>query len=161
MSKARVAEAIEALEATEVTVRGVDGFFEKVVTRFGTGAKIDCPKKYLGRTVFVVVRRTDGDIPESPDEPFPQGELPSAPGVDLIAGITSGGSTTLASGRSPPLLRPNETPIPNSQEIRAINSRRGPRSRSKASVRLSRGRPMGPTVSRDPFRGEAPLSVPE
>lgn len=33
------------------------GFFEKVVTPFGTGAKIDCPKEFLGRRVYVVVCR--------------------------------------------------------------------------------------------------------
>ena len=33
----------------------VIGFFEKKVTRFGTGAKIDCPKEHLGKTVYVVV----------------------------------------------------------------------------------------------------------
>jgi len=34
---------------------GVTGFFQKTVTRFGTGAKIDCPKEHLGKTVYVVV----------------------------------------------------------------------------------------------------------
>ena len=33
----------------------VVGFFQKTVTRFGTGAKIDCPKEYLGKRVYVVV----------------------------------------------------------------------------------------------------------
>ncbi len=33
----------------------VIGFFEKKVTKFGTGAKIDCPKEHLGKTVYVVV----------------------------------------------------------------------------------------------------------
>jgi len=31
------------------------GFFRKTVTRFGTGAKVDCPKEFLGKTVYVVV----------------------------------------------------------------------------------------------------------
>ena len=44
-------------EATQLTVRGVEGFFEKSVTKFGSGAKIDCPKQYLGRSVFVVIRK--------------------------------------------------------------------------------------------------------
>ena len=39
-------------------VQGVEGFFEKTVHKFGSGAKIDCPKLYLGREVYVVVRRT-------------------------------------------------------------------------------------------------------
>jgi putative transposon-encoded protein len=48
---------IRVEEATELTVRGVEGFFEKSVTKFGSGAKIDCPKQYLGRAVYVVIRK--------------------------------------------------------------------------------------------------------
>jgi putative transposon-encoded protein len=33
----------------------IDGFFEKSVTKFGNGAKIDCPKEFLGRRVYVIV----------------------------------------------------------------------------------------------------------
>ena len=33
----------------------VVGFFQKTVTRFGTGAKIDCSKEFLGKTVYVVI----------------------------------------------------------------------------------------------------------
>ena len=35
----------------------VIGFFKKKVTNFGTGAKVDCPKEYLGKTVYVVVSK--------------------------------------------------------------------------------------------------------
>jgi putative transposon-encoded protein len=35
----------------------VIGFFERKVTKFGNGAKIDCPKEYLGKRVYVVVCR--------------------------------------------------------------------------------------------------------
>lgn len=31
------------------------GFFQKTVTKFGTGAKVDCPKEYLGKKVYIVV----------------------------------------------------------------------------------------------------------
>lgn len=31
--------------------------FEKVVTKFGTGAKADVPKKYIGRKVYVLVQK--------------------------------------------------------------------------------------------------------
>ncbi len=44
-------------EAEELTLRGIEGFFEKVVSPFGNGAKIDCPRQYLGRAVYVVIRR--------------------------------------------------------------------------------------------------------
>lgn len=33
----------------------VETFFEKKVTRFGTGAKIDCPKEHIGKKVYVVI----------------------------------------------------------------------------------------------------------
>lgn len=44
-------------ETAKLTVDGVEAFFEKIVTTFGTGAKIDCPRQYLGRNVYVVIRR--------------------------------------------------------------------------------------------------------
>jgi putative transposon-encoded protein len=28
---------------------------KKKVTPFGTGAKVDCPKEYLGKTVYLVI----------------------------------------------------------------------------------------------------------
>jgi putative transposon-encoded protein len=49
-------------ESEELTLRGVEGFFEKVVTRFGNGAKIDCPRQYLGRPVYVVIRRPEAAV---------------------------------------------------------------------------------------------------
>jgi putative transposon-encoded protein len=55
--------AVEVTEVTEVTLRGVEGFFAKVVTKFGTGAKIDCPKRYLGREVFVIIRQGSPEDP--------------------------------------------------------------------------------------------------
>lgn len=33
----------------------VIGFLERHVTRFGNGAKVDCPKKFLGKRVYLVV----------------------------------------------------------------------------------------------------------
>lgn len=40
---------------SELKLRGIKCYFEKNVTKFGTGAKIDCPKEHLGRKVIVVV----------------------------------------------------------------------------------------------------------
>lgn len=31
--------------------------FEKPVTRFGTGAKIDCPKEHIGKKAYVIIRK--------------------------------------------------------------------------------------------------------
>jgi putative transposon-encoded protein len=33
----------------------VEVFYEKVVTQFGTSAKIDCQKKYIGRRAYVII----------------------------------------------------------------------------------------------------------
>jgi len=41
----------------EIKVKGIDGFFKKVVNSYGTGAKIDCPKIYLGKEVYVIVKK--------------------------------------------------------------------------------------------------------
>ena len=38
-----------------VLTENVIGFFKKSPTKFGTGAKIDCPKEFIGKTVYVVV----------------------------------------------------------------------------------------------------------
>lgn len=33
----------------------IQGFLVRRVTRFGNSAKVDCPKEYLGRTVYLVI----------------------------------------------------------------------------------------------------------
>lgn len=53
---------VPVTETTRVAVEGVEGFFEKTVTRFGTGAKVDCPKQYLGRAVYVIVRKPGAPV---------------------------------------------------------------------------------------------------
>ncbi|MFQ5814913.1 MAG: DUF2080 family transposase-associated protein [Candidatus Hydrothermarchaeaceae archaeon] len=40
---------------TEITVKGIKGFLIKKVTPFGTGAKVDCPKEYLGKKVYLII----------------------------------------------------------------------------------------------------------
>ena len=42
---------------TELKIKGILGFMKKKVTRFGTGAKVDCPKEYLGKTVYLVIAK--------------------------------------------------------------------------------------------------------
>ena len=44
-------------EATEITVRGIQGFIERRVKEFGSGAKVDCLKEFLGRRVYVIITR--------------------------------------------------------------------------------------------------------
>jgi len=41
--------------ATEIKVTGIIGFLKRKVTAYGTGAKVTCPKEYLGKTVYLVI----------------------------------------------------------------------------------------------------------
>jgi putative transposon-encoded protein len=35
----------------------VELIFEKIVTKFGTGAKADIPKKYIGKKVYIMIQK--------------------------------------------------------------------------------------------------------
>lgn len=41
----------------ELVDNQIETMFEKTVTKFGSGAKIDCPKEYLGKQVYVIIRK--------------------------------------------------------------------------------------------------------
>jgi len=41
--------------ATELKINDICGFYIREVTRFGTSAKVDCPKEHLGKTVYLVI----------------------------------------------------------------------------------------------------------
>ena len=40
---------------TELKIRNMIGFLKRKVTKFGTSAKVNCPKEYLGKTVYLVI----------------------------------------------------------------------------------------------------------
>lgn len=44
-------------EKTEVIDNQIETHFEKKVTRFGTGAKIDCPKEHIGKNAYIIIRK--------------------------------------------------------------------------------------------------------
>lgn len=46
---------IDMRVANELTVKNINAYFEKTVTRFGNGAKVDTPKEYIGKRVVVLV----------------------------------------------------------------------------------------------------------
>ncbi len=46
---------IELQPQTHLEIDNVEGFLIRKVTKFGNGAKVDCPKEYLGRTVYLVI----------------------------------------------------------------------------------------------------------
>jgi len=35
----------------------IDLVYEKIITKFGTGAKIDAPKEFLGKKVYVMIQK--------------------------------------------------------------------------------------------------------
>lgn len=40
---------------TSLHLKNLNGFLVRKVTPFGTGAKVDCPKEFLGKTVYLVI----------------------------------------------------------------------------------------------------------
>lgn len=46
---------VKLIGETQLVVRGIVGFLKRKVTKFGTGAKVDCPKEFLDKTVYLVV----------------------------------------------------------------------------------------------------------
>ena len=42
-------------KTSELYVKGISGFMKRKVTKFGTGAKVDCPKEYLDKIVYLVI----------------------------------------------------------------------------------------------------------
>ena len=46
---------VEFEPATKIEVTGVTGFMKRQVTAYGTGAKVTCPKEYLGKTVYLII----------------------------------------------------------------------------------------------------------
>ena len=39
----------------EIKIKNARTFFKKKVTKFGTGAKIDCPKEYLDKEAVIII----------------------------------------------------------------------------------------------------------
>lgn len=46
---------VKITKETSLRVMGIEGFFKRKVTKFGNSAKVDCPKEYLGRDVYLVI----------------------------------------------------------------------------------------------------------
>ena len=45
----------------EINVKNIEGFIKGKVTWYGTGAKVDCPKRYLGQDVYLIIlKKKDG-----------------------------------------------------------------------------------------------------
>jgi len=48
---------IKVIESKLILKDDIESMYEKVVTKFGSGAKIDCPKEYLGKKAYVLIRK--------------------------------------------------------------------------------------------------------
>lgn len=46
---------IEILEGRIVLTNEVEVFYEKRVTPFGTSAKVDAPRRYIGKRAYVII----------------------------------------------------------------------------------------------------------
>ena len=46
---------IEIKQETLTLSDQILGFIQKTVTPFGTGAKVDCPKEYLGKKAYLII----------------------------------------------------------------------------------------------------------
>lgn len=46
---------VRLIPKNEIKIKNIKGFLKRKVTPFGTGAKVDCPKEYLGKTVYLVI----------------------------------------------------------------------------------------------------------
>lgn len=59
---------IEVSKGKLVLKDEVDVFYERTITPFGNSAKVDAPRKYVGRRVYVIVMKDEGKIDENSGE---------------------------------------------------------------------------------------------
>ena len=50
-----MARKVEFNVTKEITVRGISGFMKRKVTAYGTGAKVTCPKEFMGKTAYLII----------------------------------------------------------------------------------------------------------
>jgi len=43
----------------EITVRNIQAYMERTVKKFGSGAKVDCPKEFLGKKAFLTIKKDE------------------------------------------------------------------------------------------------------
>ena len=53
---------VEFIATSKLTVENIVGFIRRPVVPHGSGAKVTCPKEFLGKTVYLVI--TDEEWPE-------------------------------------------------------------------------------------------------
>jgi putative transposon-encoded protein len=46
---------VKIVKKSTLTLHGIRGFIERVVKPFGTSARIDFPKEFIGKKVYVII----------------------------------------------------------------------------------------------------------
>ena len=46
---------VKIVNKSTLTLHGIKGFLERIVKPFGTSGRIDFPKEFIGRKVYVVI----------------------------------------------------------------------------------------------------------
>ena len=46
---------VKIIKRSTLTLKGIRGFIERIVKPFGTSARIDFPKEFIGKKVYVVI----------------------------------------------------------------------------------------------------------
>jgi len=57
-------EKADFVNKTSLTVENIEGFMIRKVTKFGTGAKVDCLKEYIGKKAYVIICKDEGNDKE-------------------------------------------------------------------------------------------------
>jgi len=43
----------------EITVKNIQAYMEGTVTKLGSGGKVDCPKEFLGKKAFLIIKKDE------------------------------------------------------------------------------------------------------
>ena len=46
---------VEIVKKSTLTLHGIKGFLERIVKPFGTSGRIDFPKEFIGKKVYVII----------------------------------------------------------------------------------------------------------
>jgi len=46
---------VNLVTTNELTLKGITGYIKRKVTPHGTGAKVTCPREYLGKIAYLII----------------------------------------------------------------------------------------------------------
>ena len=50
---------VQVKEGNQITVKNIQAYMERTVTKFGSGAKVYCPKEFLGKKAFLIIKKDE------------------------------------------------------------------------------------------------------